>query len=229
MLLYFIFLFLGLIAFLFTLYEVSKDDTLFIRKNVTLDNLFTLAFFTVGIGLLFARIFYVIVDFSLTYLNPLVFFLIMYYPGLSFPGGLTAAAVFLLFYARRKKMPLGHTFDFFGISLLSAMPFGYVATMFLNPFNPFQHVFLPIVVAVLYGIGVGVLLPRSHRNELRAGTLGTSSILVISFVIFLTSVFHSINKGVFSLSIADIISLSTFLISLLFFIKQEYIFSKVKK
>ncbi|MEN9407956.1 MAG: hypothetical protein RLZZ455_1172, partial [Candidatus Parcubacteria bacterium] len=47
--------------------------------------------------------------------------------------------------------------------------------------------------------------------------------------IFLTSVFHSINKGVFSLSIADIISLSTFLISLLFFIKQEYIFSKVKK
>lgn len=226
---YILFLLLGFIAFLFTLYEVSKDDTLFIRKNVTLDNLFTLAFFSVGIGLLFARLFYVFVNFSLNYLNPLVFFLVMYYPGLSFPGGLLAGAIFVLFYARRKKMPLGHTIDFFGISLLSAMPFGFVANMFIEPLSSFRHIFLPAVVAFLFVVGIVVLLPRTLRSELKPGTLGTSSILVISFVTFLTSVLNGIHAGAFSVSLTDIVSLVTFLISFLFFIKQEYIFSKVKK
>lgn len=226
---YTFFLILGFIGFLFTLFEVSKDDTLFIRKNVSLDNLFTLAFFCVGVGLLFARLFYVSFHFSLLYVNPLAFLLVWYYPGLSFPGGLLAAAIFLLLYARRRKMPLGHTFDFFGIALLCAMPFGYVANMFIEPFHPFKHIFLPLVVALLYGIGVGVLLPRSHRHELKPGTLGTSSILVISFVTFLTSILNSINAGKFSVSLTDIVSLVTFLIAFIFFIKQEYIFSKVKK
>lgn len=229
MVFYILFLMLGFIAFLFTLFEVSKDDTLFIRKNVTLDNLFTMAFFSAGIGLLFARLFYVLVHFSMLYINPLVFLLVMYYPGLSFPGGLLAGAVFVMFYARRKKMPLGHTIDFFGVSLLCAMPFGYVANMFVEPFSSFKHIFLPLVVALLYGIGVGVLLPKTLRSELKPGTLGTSSILVISFVTFLTSILNSLNQGKFSVSLTDIVSLVTFFISFVFFIKQEYIFSKVKR
>lgn len=229
MLLYILFLILGFLAFLFTLFEVSKDDTLFIRRNVTLDDLFSVAFFALGIGLFFSRLFYVIFHFSFLYLNPLVFLLVVYYPGLSFPVGLLAVAIFLLFYARRKKMPLGQTVDFFGISLLSAMPFGYVANMFIEPFSPFKHIFLPVVVIFLYGLGIRVMLPRSLRQELKSGTLGASAILVISFVTFLTSILNSVNSGKFSISLADIVSLVTFLISFIFFIKQEYIFAKVKK
>lgn len=226
---YIIFLLLGLIGFLFTLYEISKDDTLFIRKNITLDNLFSLAFLSVGVGFFFARVFYVIFHFSFLYLNPLAFLLVVYYPGLSFPGGLLAVAIFLLAFARRKKMPLGHTFDFFGVSLLCAMPFGYIANAFIEPFSPFKHIFLPVIVAVLFVIGVGVLLPRTNRNELKSGTLGTSSILVISFITFLTSILGSVNSGKLSVTPTDVVSFVTFLIAFIFFIKQEYIFSKVKK
>lgn len=229
MIFYFLFLLFGLIAFLFTLFEMGKDDTVFIRKNISLDELFTLAFLATGVGIFFSRFFYVAFHFTTAYLNPLVFFLVFYFPGLSFPGGLLASCIFLFFYARKKKMPLGHTLDFFGLALLSAMPFGYIANLFLEPFSPFKHVFLPVIVWALFVIGVGILLPRTLRRELKSGTLGTSSILVVSFINFLTNVLSSVNNGLFLLSSADFISIFMFVVALLFFIKQEYIFSKVKK
>ncbi len=225
----FLFLFLGLLAFLFTLFALGRDDMLFIRKNVSLEDLFTLTIFTVGVGILFARIFFVLFDFKTAYLNPLVFFLVFYFPGLSFPGGLLAGATSLLLYARRKKMPLSHIVDFFGVSLLSAVPFGYIATLFLEPFSPFRHVFLPLLVWILFSIEVGMLLPRTLRHELKPGILGASSILVVSFINFLTNALHTINTGAFRVTASDSISLLTFLLSLIFFIKQEYILSKVKK
>ncbi|MDP3941864.1 MAG: prolipoprotein diacylglyceryl transferase [bacterium] len=226
---YFLFLLLGLLAFLFTTYVLAKDDMLFVRKNVSLDELFTLTFLSVGVGLFFSRIFFVIFNFKAVYLNPLVFLLVFYYPGLSFPGGLLAGSAFVLLYARGKKMPLSHVVDFLGLGLLCAVPFGYIATLFLERFSPFQHLFLPILIWLLFGLAVGLLLPRVLSRELKSGTLGASSILVVSFINFLTSILDSINAGVFSVSSADIISLVTFLFSLVFFIKQEYILAKVKK
>jgi prolipoprotein diacylglyceryltransferase len=201
----------------------------FVRRNVSLDSLFTLTFLTVGTGLFFARLFYVLFHFQVHYLNPLVFFVIFYFPGLSFPGGLLSGAVFLFFYTRKRKMPLAHVVDFFGLGLLGAVPFGYIADIFLSHFSPFQHVFLPILLWILFGLGVAFLLPRSLRQELKPGTLGASSILVISFVNFLVNVLNSINAGVLKLSASDAVSLLTFILSFIFFIKQEYILSKVKK
>ncbi|MBI2442811.1 MAG: prolipoprotein diacylglyceryl transferase [Candidatus Levybacteria bacterium] len=229
MIFYFLFLLVGMITFLFSVYELGKDDMTFIRKNVSLDGLFTTAFLTMGVGILFARVFYVLFHFNSNYLNPLMFFLIFYYPGLSFPGGLLIGAIFLLFYARRKKMPLGHTVDYFGLALLSAMPFGYIANAFLEPFSTYKHVFLPVIVTALFTIGAGILLPRTHRHELKAGTLGASSILVVSFINFLTNVLNRTQAGELSITSTDIVSLVTFLTSLIFFIKQEYILAKVKK
>ena len=103
---YFLFLFLGLLAFLFTIYVLSKEDMVFVRKNVSLEQLFTLSFLSLGVSIFFSRLFFVLFNFKTIYLNPLVFFLIFYFPGLSFPGGLLAGAGFVLLYARRKKMPL---------------------------------------------------------------------------------------------------------------------------
>ena len=79
---------------------------------MTLEVLFNVAFYTMGVGLLSARIVYIVLHFSFGFLNPLVFFLFPYFPGLSLTGGVVGGAVFVLLY-KRKRFPTGRIFDFF--------------------------------------------------------------------------------------------------------------------
>lgn len=118
-------LILAVIVFLFSLFALSKDDFIFLRKNVTLQEIFDTAFF-VGVGaLFFARVIFVLTHFSKNFLNPLVFFIIPYFPGLASSGLLIGGSIVLYGIAMRKKLPLGKFFDVFSLSLLPAATIMY--------------------------------------------------------------------------------------------------------
>ncbi len=109
---------LCIIVFLFCLFVFSKDDFVLLRRNVTPQTIFDIAFFVGLGGLFFSRLFYALTHFSLNFLNPFVFFIIPYFPGLTASGLLFGGCSVLYLFAMRKKFPLGKLFDIFTLSFL---------------------------------------------------------------------------------------------------------------
>lgn len=106
--------------FLFTLYILSIDDFVFLRKNITITQIFDIAFVAGAIGLLLSRIVHIALHPSLSYLNPLVFLVIPYFPGLTISGFLLGTLLAIIFFAFRQKLPIGKLFDIFSLSFLTS-------------------------------------------------------------------------------------------------------------
>ena len=66
------------VIFLFTLYVLSKEDFVLLRKNISEAALFDVFFIVVLVAILFSRIFYVGFQFDVSYLNPVIFFLYLF-------------------------------------------------------------------------------------------------------------------------------------------------------
>lgn len=109
---------IGFFIFLFVVYLLSRDDFVFLRRSITLDQLFDTIFVTSLATLLFSRIVFVALHFKSVYINPLVFFLIPYFPGLSLSGALIGGVLFSIFYLQYYKYPTTRILDIFSIAFL---------------------------------------------------------------------------------------------------------------
>lgn len=217
-----IFLLLGFLVFLFTLYMTGREDIVFIRKNITTEILFDNAFLAVIVGMLSARLVHALLSLNPEYLNPLIFLLFPYFPGLSLSGGVFGAALFLTVILRYKKMPVGRVLDYFALSLLSALPVGYVGKLFLTRrINVFENVYLPVVYLILFLFFLKIIYPRVIRNELKSGSLGMFFLFTFSFISLLITILNPENKFFFFVGTEDIIAFFFFVGSLLMLIKQE--------
>lgn len=222
---FFIFLVISFLIFLFCLYVIGRDDIVFIRKNVTVEHLFNTGFIAAVSGVISARLFYALFSFDRAFLNPLVFFLIPYFPGLSFIGGVGGAALFILFFTRKKKIPTGRIIDYLALALLSALPFGYIGTLFLQEnFNFFESIYLPVIYMVLFLFFLKFLYPRVLRSEIKSGTLGMFFLLTFSFVSLVIGIRSGKNDVLFFFSVEDILALFLFIGSIVILIKQEIAF-----
>lgn len=221
---FFVFLVIAFIIFLFCLYATGRDDIVFIRKNVTIEHLFNIAFLSAVFGLISARLIYALFSLNQEFFNPLVFVLFSYFPGLSLIGGVSGAALFILFFTRRRRIPTGRVFDYVALALLSALPFGYIGTLFLQEnLNFFESIYLPIIYIFLFLFFLKFLYPRTLRNDLKSGTLGMFFLLTFSFISLVIGT--KIRKGdvFFFLSVEDILAFVLFIASIIILIKQEMI------
>lgn len=217
-----IILLIGLVVFLFTLHVLAKEDLIFVRKNVTLEVLFNLAFFTAFIGLLAARVVFIILHPNIDYINPLVFLLFPYFPGLSLIGGIVGGVLFLFYYAKKKKLPAGRIFDFFGMSLLSALPVGFLGfNLLLGMTDLFSGILMPIIFIAMLFFFVKVLLPLNVRGEIKDSSLGFLFLLVFSFTSLLSRIVRSDNYQALFINIDTILLLILFLFSLAMLVIHE--------
>lgn len=115
----------GFLIFLLSLYLLAREDFVFMRRNITVEQLFDIAFLTALVALFFARIVYVALHFTTAYLNPLIFFLIPYFPGLGISGAVIGSFFFLLWISKNRKIPGGHLLDVFSVSFA----YGFSATL----------------------------------------------------------------------------------------------------
>lgn len=219
--LFIIVLLISFVVFLFGLHILAKEDLIFVRKNVTIEALFNVAFYTAILGLLSARIVYVILHPSFGFLNPLVFFLFPYFPGLSLVGGIVGGIIFLLLY-KRKKYPTSRIFDFFSMAFLGALPFGFFGHHLLSGLKDiFSGIFLPVIFFMTLLFFVKILVPLNLRGEIKDGSLGYLFLVVFSFTTLLAAFVRTTAGFSVFLQIDNILLLILFLTSLTLLILQE--------
>lgn len=203
---YFIFiLFFSFILYLFYVYILSKDDVVLLRKNISLEQVFNIAFIAAVCGLFGSRLLYVIGHFSLNYLNPLVFFLFPYFPGLSLVGAISGGLIGILLYSKYNKIPIGRIIDFLAVSLLLAIPFGYLGLGILSgiSFLSLTYFFIPFYFFLFLFFSL-FLLPKQRRNEIKEGSIG---LLIFATITLITLVYKLSDIGKITLQIPEIIEI----------------------
>ena len=216
--------------FLFSIYLLTRDDFVLIRKDITVESAFNIAFITLVFSVLSSRILYIILNPSSDFLNPLVFLLFPYFPGLSLLGGVVGAVLFLLFLCKHKKFPTGRLIDFFSISFLSALPIGTIGYFLLRQQNLFTiaPISLVLVSIVLFFVFIKILLPHLLSGRLKDGTSGL--IFLICFAsISLVGNFIGRVGNLLNLGLEELILTILLYTSLVFLFRQEKLLTRLKK
>lgn len=218
---------ISFVFFLFTLYAYSRDDFILFRKNIEMEKIFNLAFLVAGAGLFFARFFYVALNFSTLYLNPLAFLLFPYFPGLSLPGGVLGGSLVLIFLLKGKKFPEGRIFDFFIIAFLASTLIGEL--IFLGVSYAFTKTLsIPIVVQTGIVFLLFILSARASRNHsLKEGSVGIMSIMLLS-LLFIPTFFIERPMNVVAIAKESSLWLVNFIIASIFFFRQDSLFLIVR-
>ena len=218
------------LIFLFCLYLLANDDFVLLRKDVSTEKVFNIAFLVAIFSLISSRVLFIVLNPSSNFLNPLVFFLFPYFPGLTLTGGAIGGIIAFFILAKRGKFPTARLFDFFSISFLSPMALGFLGYFLLSKskFFSFHYIGLIVVYLALFVVFLKILLPRLLSGQLKEGTIGIIFLISFSAISVLENFIGRIGKT-FSFTIEDFILIFTLLISVALLIKREKILEKVKK
>jgi len=212
--------------FLFSLYFLVNDDLVIIRKDMPMDKVFNTAFLTVFAALFFARFFYVIFYPREVFFSPLGFLLFPYFYGLSLLGGVLGGSVFLTFYAKYQKLPVGRIFDFFAVALLSCLPIGLLGFLILAGKSYFSIFILSFVIyLILFALFIKILLPASVRGKIKNGSLGLIFLFCFSIVTFVSGIISN-SKNYKLISLENFIILILLLVSVTLVLRQEIVGKK---
>lgn len=207
--------------FLFTLYVLSREDFVFLRKNISVEEIFDVAFITAVVSLFFSRLFFVLIQFDMSYLNPLIFFLIPYFPGLSLLGGILGCVVSVLIITKHKKYPRGRFLDFFSIALLSVLPLGYTGFLLVSPRESLIFSILPIFYySLLFLFYWKILLPRFLQGQIKDGMLGLLFLMNYSLFTVLLLVIQVFKEKTSPLTVTTGTLILLFITSIFLYFRQ---------
>ena len=210
-----------LFLFLYCVFVLAKDDFLLLRKNVTLEQLFNVSFLGFFFGLFTSRLVFVLEHAKSEYLNPLIFFLFPYFPGLSITGGIAGGVFLLWFYTYRKRLPFSRILDIFSLSFFFAWTAGLLFT-FLSALVLGKNVnFLELV-----GVGAFLILAIIFTwlfvtGKLKDGNTGFIGFAVFSVVDFFSRMLLRGPKNFITFMPEDIVLVFLFLCFLALYIQQE--------
>lgn len=219
------------LIFLFCLYLLANDDFVLLRKDISIERVFNIAFLVAMCSLIGARVLFIVLNPSSNFLNPLVFFLFPYFPGLSLTGGVIGGLiVFLILTYKDSKIPKARLFDFFSISLLSTFALGFLGYFLLSKSQLLSaHAISTIILySILFIVFIKLLLPKLIAGDLKEGTVGLIFLICFSVVSMLENFIIRLGKT-FRFTIEDFVLIFVFIVSLVFLIIQEKLLTKVKK
>ncbi len=183
------------LVFLYCLYKVIKDDYVFIRRNISLEQIFDIAIIICLVSLIFLK--------------------------LSLFSAVLGGMAFLYVIAKYKKIPLGRLFDFFTLALAVALPVGYACSAFL--FRDYL-LFLAITNALLYSVFAvfsgKFVYPRLMSRELKEGSLHILFLIFFCFVSFLDLIILYQKNKFQLITVENILLILFFFFSLFLFFKQ---------
>jgi Prolipoprotein diacylglyceryl transferase len=179
--------------FLYFLFYLSRDDFVITRKDISLERVFNLTILASLVCLFFARFFYIFFNPKPEYFNPLVFFAIPYFHGLSFLGGVVGGSVFTYFYTKVKKMPFGRIFDLMVMSIIGVMPIGYFMGFIISlGKTSLIYNIIFIFSIVIFFLFSKIIFSFSSKGEIKDGSLGLIFISLYSFIYFTARLFLNV-------------------------------------
>ena len=183
-----------LFIFLYCVYVLSNDDFIFLRRDVSMERIFNIIFIGSLISFFAARIFY---GFSQTsiFLNPLLFILFPYFPGLSLLGGVIGGGMYLLFLKTRKEnsLPMARISDFFSIAFLISLPIGYIGfLMFSENTMMIKSGLQAAAYLIAFIIFLKFSLPKLLNGMFKEGTIAFQFLVLFSIISLISNAFPKI-------------------------------------
>jgi len=226
-----IFLFLGLFTALFSVYYLSRDDLILLRKDVTTEQIFNLTFTVFLVGLFFGRLAYGLLYSTKIFSNPLIFFLFPYFPGLLLLGGIIGGLIFLLLISKSKNLPAGRIFDIFSISILSCLSLGYFGFFWLSGQNllSIKPIFLIIIYIILFYVFIKYIHQYLLKGILKDGSGGLLFLISFSAISLTINIIDKFKSNPFLGKPENPILFVIFIFSATAFIKQEELIKFLRK
>lgn len=218
-----VFLLLGFFIGLFTIYYLAHDDLILLRKDVTAERIFNLAFIIFLAGLFFARLSYGVLYSTKIFSNPLKFFLFPYFPGLVLSGGIGGGILLLFLILRFKNLPAGRVFDIFSISILSCLSLGYFGFFWLSGENllSVKPIFLIVVYIILFYVFIKYVHQYLLKGIIRDGSGGLLFLISFSAISLMVNIIDKFKSNPFLGSRENPIFFVILIISAAAFIKAE--------
>lgn len=186
----YIILFLCFIIFLYSFYILVKDDYIFIRKNIALDQLFDFAVTGIIGGLIIARIIFFIFN-PLPGNDYLGHFFSSKEPGVTLKEVVSGNIIAFYLLAKYKKYPMGRLFDFLMLALLTSLPLGYLLNIFsVNRKEILHFIFVAVIYIVINFIFWKYLLKRMLNNNMKEGSLGSLFLIIYSGMSILATIIY---------------------------------------
>src|SRR5258708_5406109 len=135
----------AVLVFLYALYHLVKDDYIFIRKGISLEQSFDIAFITLWAGLFTSRFLFLFFHLDKGE-NFLVDFFSFKNGGFSLTGAIIGGTLAVYLMSKYKRLPLGRLSDFLSLSFLYSLPLLFlVDTLFVTK-NELLFVFLNVII-----------------------------------------------------------------------------------
>lgn len=203
------------------LYRLVKDDYVFIRKGISLEQAFDIGFITFWVSLFFSRFFYLIFHFNQQQ-NIFVQFFTLKSGQFSLIGAIIGAAIALFIFSKQKKFPLGRMSDFFSLSFLYALPVGLLAFSFFVPQNQLLYHFLNVIIYFVVLIFFAQFLyPKILNRTIKEGLLTNLFLIIFSLITLTTALLTTLKQLQAFFSLENGFCILLFLLSIIFLIKQN--------
>ena len=208
------------LLFLYFIYKLTKEDYVFIRKNVSLEQVFDMVFVSLGVSLIFSRLFYLVFHYRLGD-NLFLLFFSSEMGGFSFFGAFLGGLLTLYLFGQYKKLPLERLFDFIILAFVVALPVGFIGSALLA--KDISIIFLlgnAIVYAIFAIFSLKYVHPKLESRELKEGNLYVIFLFFFSIVLLINAIM--LNKGgtIGLITIESITLFLFFIFSIVHFVKQ---------
>jgi hypothetical protein len=211
---------------LFIFYTLAKDDFIFIRRNITLEQLFDTIFLGLPIVLLLSRITYIALHPKWIYVNPLVFLALPYFPGLFLGGGIIGAILFLYFFTRTKKIPTLRFSDEISLAFLPAASFYFLCI-------GIQQALMRQVISIgsgllmlLYIIGYVLTKGLFKSEKWRDGAVASFVLVLYSLFSLLYATFIVMVRHKLVITPDEIFYIVLFILSIIGFLLRRGLFQR---
>lgn len=190
------------LIFIFSLFKLIKDDHVFLRKNIKLEEIFDIVFIVTIVPLFFMQIISTNNNFAL-------------------PQGVAVGALGLFLIGKYRKFPVGRLFDFFALSFAIALPFGFtIAALFSKRPDQILYFIGSFVYLLLALFFAKIQFPRIMNRTLREGSLGIYIIMSFSFISLLLPIYYSFKGQTSFLNAENIVLSFLFIVSVGLFFRQ---------
>src|SRR5258706_2081386 len=209
------------ILFLFCTYVLSREDFILLRKNISLEQVFNTIFISLPAAFLASRVGYIVIKPSVHFLNPFVFFLIPYFPGLSLNAGILGVILFLYLYSKNQKMPFERLFDIFAVSFFIVQTVIHFFSLVTNVVIK-KHLILQEPVLFVLFVAFSILFAFwLTTGRWKDGVTAALILIAYSILSFADDIIPLILKHKFSLENEWFFLLILFILGFTIFVKKQ--------